>query len=192
MGIRKICTVFILIYMTVFFVGCDDENDSIELPETCAVQESESEELSDKIYVYVTGEVESEGVYCIDNNARLYQVIEQAGGFTKKAAKNSLNLAETVYDGQKIQVLSKHQYKRENNISDKSIGADDLDDGLLDINEASVEELMKLPGIGNTKAKAIADYRDKNGKFSKVEDIKKVSGIGEATFKNIESMITVH
>ena len=118
-----------------------------------------------------------------------------AGGLTKKAKQDLLNLAETVIDGQKIHVMSKKEYKRQNSVDDedtKDGSSNDGSDDLVNINTASESQLTKLPGIGPSKAAAIVAYREENGMFSSVENIKNVSGIGDATFSNIESMITVN
>lgn len=192
MRIRKIYTILMVISLTLFLVACDSDNKDIELSTKRTEDEYTDESSENGIYIHISGEVEREGVYCVDNGTRLYQVIDKAGGFTKKAERDYLNLAETVYDGQKIQVLSKKEYKKQQDVTKESLKASDSDTGLLDINTATVEQFTELPGIGTAKATAIISYRDENGKFSSKEDIKKVSGIGDAIFANIESMITVN
>ena len=194
MRIRKIYTILIVILLTLFLTACDSNNEEIDLELSTKKTEAEisDKSLENGIYIQIIGEIESEGVYCVDNGTRLYQVIEKAGGFTKKAERDYLNLAETVYDGQKIQVLSKKEYKKQKDVTKESIIASDSDADLLNINTATVEQFTELPGIGTAKATAIVSYRDENGKFSSKEDIKNVSGIGDAIFANIESMITVN
>lgn len=192
MGTGKIYTILIVIMLTMFLTGCDSENEDIDL----STKESEYEYIetavTQQIYIHISGEVEREGVYCVDSGTRLYHVIDKAGGFTKKAEKDCLNLAETVYDGQKIQVLSKKEYREHKEVTKESSNVSDSAAGLVNINVATVEQLTKLPGIGAAKATAIISYRDENGTFSSIEDIKNVSGIGDAIFANIESMITVN
>ena len=188
-----------LIIVTVFLTGCGGAK-SIELTtggiiETGQTSRSETEV---RMFVYVSGCVKKPGVYCVDEGARLYHVIEMAGGMTGKARKDYLDLAETVHDGQSIRILSKSQYKKRCNESDRNEAteAENSDQGAsvskININTADERQLQTLPGIGNSKAQAILKYRNETGEFSSIEDIKKVSGIGEATYSNIESLITVN
>ena len=132
------------------------------------------------------------------NGDRAYKAIKKAGGLTKNAKKNNINLAETVVDAQNIYVMSKKEYKK--SLSKKSISGEtndslsenqDINSSLININTARESELTKLPGIGNSKAAAIIKYREENGNFSSKEDIKNVSGIGDSTYSNIEDLITV-
>lgn len=184
-------------FVALFLAGCNDNSVSTDLSVSSYEKENDTRGYSGGIYVFVNGEVEKPGVYLVDDDARLYQVIDKAGGMTEKAKKDYLNLAETVHDGQEIKVLSKKQYKKQKRATireetkDTGAGAEDLGSGRVNINTADVEQFTVLPGIGNTKAAAIIAYREENGNFSSIEDIKNVSGIGEATFNNIESMITV-
>ena len=163
-----------------FFVGCGKDN-SVQL----------SGESSN-------GQVKYPGVYKLKNGDRAYKAIKKAGGLTKNAKKNNINLAETVVDAQNIYVMSKKEYKK--SLSKKSISGEtndslsenqDTNSSLININTASESELTKLPGIGNSKAAAIIEYREENGNFSSKEDIKNVSGIGDSTYSNIEDLITV-
>lgn len=137
-------------------------------------------------------------MYKLKNGDRAYKAIKKAGGLTKNAKKNNINLAETVVDAQNIYVMSKKEYKK--SLSKKSISGEtndslsenqDTNSSLININTASESELTKLPGIGNSKAAAIIEYREENGNFSSKEDIKNVSGIGDSTYSNIEDLITV-
>lgn len=186
-----------------FFVGCGKGN-SVQLSGESSnesVLESGSkkqETKNDNIYVYVNGQVKYPGVYKLKNGDRAYKAIKKAGGLTKNAKKNNINLAETVVDAQNIYVMSKKEYKK--SLSKKSISGEtndslsenqDTNSSLININTASESELTKLPGIGNSKAAAIIKYREENGNFSSKEDIKNVSGIGDSTYSNIEDLITV-
>ncbi len=104
-----------------------------------------------------------------------------------------MNQAEPVSDGQAIHVLSKKEYraseKKQQDGSDVSGTGDGS--GAVNINSATEQELTTLPGIGTTKAKAIIEYRETNGRFTKKEDLKNVSGIGDGTYSKLESMIAV-
>lgn len=175
----------------IILTACDDSKEIMINEET--IEEShEYTENKNHIYVYLSGEVESPGVYKLENEARLYQAIELAGGMTKNAQKEYLNLAETVYDGQQIHILSKKEYKKSQEQDTDIVQNTDSDNALININTATPEELQSLSGVGETRAKAIIEYREKNGKFQTIEDIKNVSGIGDSTFENIQNDITVN
>lgn len=181
--------------ISLVFMGCGSESKKISLDDSKTTK-SVSETNSDgDIFVHVVGEVNSPGIVKVPNGTRLYNVIEKAGGMTKNAQTDYLNLADTVKDGQQIKVISKKEYKKLKKKSQKESqnesqsGSDKS--GLININTATAEDLQTLSGIGEVRAKAIVEYRTQNGNFSKIEDIKNVSGIGDATFSNIKSMITV-
>lgn len=185
--------------LSVGLMGCDGVREATEIsavqtgtPDEKNGQQTELQTRQSKIFVHIAGAVKSPGVYELDENARLYQLVEIAGGMTKKAQKDSVNLAEKLTDGQMVLILTKNEYQKQRADPEGKAEQSSQTNGLLDINLATVEELMGLSGIGETKAKAIIAYRDENGAFQTIEDIKKVSGIGEATFNNIKSEITVH
>lgn len=189
--IKNVSIVVLMIGAGIILTGCDDSKEIMINEET--IEEShEYTENKNHIYVYLSGEVESPGVYKLENEARLYQAIELAGGMTKNAQKEYLNLAETVYDGQQIHILSKKEYKKSQEQDTDIVQNTDSDNALININTATPEELQSLSGIGETRAKAIIEYREKNGKFQTIEDIKNVSGIGDSTFENIQNDITVN
>lgn len=181
----------LIICAGIILTGCDDSS-KIMINEETVEESYEYTENKNQIYVYLSGEVESPGVYELENEARLYQAIELAGGMTKNAQKEYLNLAETVYDGQQIHIMSKKEYKNTQEQKTDIVQNIDSDNALIDINSATPEELQSLSGIGETRAKAIIEYRQKNGKFQTIEDIKNVSGIGDSTFENIQNDITVN
>ena len=111
---------------------------------------------------------------------------------TKAAKKDYINQAETVADSHNINIITKKQYKKlisneKNQNNDNKTGS-----GKININSADVAELTGLSGIGEAKAKAIIQYRNENGNFTNIEDIKKVSGIGDALFKKISNEITAN
>lgn len=176
---------------TLLLCGCKNSSE-VDVTDLNSVTSGRERVTAGGVYVYVTGQVKNPGVYEVSKGARLYQVIEKAGGLTGKAQKGYLNLAETVVDGQQVQVLSKKQYKK---IKQGSIQSEEemspSKDGAININRATAEELTNLAGIGDSKANAIVKYRQKNGSFSSIEEIKNVTGIGDATFENIKEQITV-
>lgn len=135
------------------------------------------------IYVDVKGQVKNPGVYKVETNTRLYQVIHLAGGFTNEANTLLINLSVTLHDEDIIYIPH-----IDDDITSIPIDLNPSDD-LLDINRASLEQLQTLPGIGPTTAQNIIDYRNEVGYFETIEDIKNVSGIGESTFNNIKDLI---
>lgn len=167
-----------------------------------SVKESEDESLQDEeaIIVHVIGAVKNEGIVKVKENARINDVIEAAGGLTEDADLNNVNLAYVVEDGQKIYIPSiSDNIDKENMENMVSQGAgvgitgevSESESGLININTAGQEKLQELPGIGSSTALKIVTYRSENGKFKDIEDIKNVSGIGEAKYEQIKLHICV-
>lgn len=121
------------------------------------------------------------------NGDRIDDAIRAAGGLTVDADKSKINLAIKLTDEMKIHIYKKGESHSE---SINSLNNSNSNNKLVNINTASKEELCKLPGIGENKAKLIIEYREKH-KFTKIEDITKVSGIGKKTFEKIKNDITV-
>ena len=141
----------------------------------------------EKIFVDVKGAVKHPGVFETTKDKRVKDLIEEAGGLLDDADTATLNLSQKVKDQMVIYVL-KHGEKPKQ-ISDGSTSSTNGD--VININTANKEQLMKISGVGKTKAEAIISYREKNGDFKKKEDITKVHGIGKATFEKIKDKIEV-
>ncbi len=145
--------------------------------------------------VHVAGAVVRPGVYTLDKNGRVEDAVEAAGGFVAEADKNALNLAARLEDGQRLDIPFVAGYEPEEEegfvVVSEGTPSPQAGEGLININTASLEELDTLPGIGPTIAQRIIDYRTANGPFATIEDILNVSGIGSATFAEIEDLITV-
>lgn len=137
------------------------------------------------VYVYVCGEVKVPGVYELSEGSRIADAVEAAGGMTEQAAKTYLNLAERVKDGQKIEVLSVSEAEEQ-----KRADAQQRN-GQINLNQASVQELMTLTGIGEAKAKDILLYREQHGSFSSIEELMEIPGIKSGVFQKIKDQITV-
>ena len=138
------------------------------------------------VMVHICGCVVVPGVYEVPEGSRVYEVIEQAGGFLPEAAQSYLNLAQIVSDGQKLVVPSVDEVAPDR----YGLSAEDAGDGLININTADKGRLMTLPGIGEARAEAIIAWREKNGRFQTPEDIMQVSGIKEAAYEKIKGLIT--
>ena len=151
-----------------------------------------------KRFVYICGAVNVPGVYEVEQNARLYEVVEAAGGLREDAAEESVNQARQIEDGEMIRILTQEAAAQagdeeagegaENDV--KAETANDSD-GRIDLNLATVAELMTLPGIGQAKADSIVRYREKNGAFSSIEEIKQVEGVKEGVYNRIKDNIKV-
>ena len=140
----------------------------------------------ESVVVYVTGAVLHPGVYEVGGNMRVSDAIEAAGGFKNNAAADYLNLAAQLSDGEKITVPTKKEAKALNK-------DDDSDEShLVNINTAAKEELMTLPGIGESKADAIIAYRQENGGYRNIEELMQISGIKEGVYSKISEYITVN
>ena len=147
--------------------------------------ELELNSRENKIAVYITGEVVNPGVYYIDENLRLDDLIKECGGLTSQADLSEINLAEKLNDSDKIEIPKIIVEQEEDEIIETN-----ENDGLININKASKEELKTLNGIGDTLADNIIEYR-KNNKFNTIDDILEVNGIGESKFENIKEYICV-
>ena len=145
--------------------------------------------LDSKIIVDIKGEVNSPSTYEVSSDDRVFDVIKFAGGLTENADVTGINLSEKVFDEMVIIIPSKNISV--DNSSDEVIKNQVKKDSKISINTASIEELMTLDGIGKAKAKNIVDYRNKNGKFKSIEEIKNVSGIGETLFEKIKNTIKI-
>ena len=159
--------------------------------------DAEKEDISIPIYVDISGCINNPGVYEVEEGTRVFQLIERAGGLTQSADIEDINRAEEVYDGQKLVIASLEEggYGNEgasgSSYRDSSQG--DMTDsrGRININRASSGELQNIPGVGPATAEKIIEYRENNGFFKSIEDIKKVSGIGDKTFESMKEYITV-
>ena len=145
--------------------------------------------------VHISGEINKPGVYEINDDYRLEDLVNDAGGLTDNADINKINLALKLEDQMRIiipNINDKDNDNNENNITKQLITpVDEKDNKKVNINTADQNELMTLPNIGEKRADAIIEYRQKN-KFNKIEDIKNVSGIGDKYFEAMKDMIVVN
>lgn len=157
------------------------------------------------VWVHVCGCVRTPGLYSLPEGSRVWNAIEAAGGFSETAAADWLNLAQPIEDGMKIEVpdLEKAKQREEQGLtaeltgtgSKGALGAgrerDPVSTAKVNLNTASLEELMTLKGIGRSRAEDIIHYREAFGRFQSIEDIMNVSGIKNAAFEKIKDSITV-
>lgn len=163
-------------------------------------EKKETKEEIENIIVHVSGCVNKEGIVELPINSRVIDAINYAGGVKENADLSEINLASILEDGIKIYIPSL-QEKTENalnqnnelNISSKineNISSNSTQK--ININTATQEQLDTLPGIGQSTALKIIEYRKENGKFKKIKDIKQVKGIGEAKFNKLKDLITCY
>lgn len=168
-----------------------DDSDSEELEETSVVQ------AGPRIAIHVDGAVKTPGLYSLQgkngDDLRINDVVEAAGGLTADADVSNINLASKVEDGQKVHIPEVGEAVAADNATTSSPagGAGSAQTGLVNINSADEIMLQTLSGIGEATAKAIVEDRTKNGPFISIEDLMRVSGIGEKKFEKIKSHICI-
>lgn len=189
----------LVFYQTTQIQKMDDSKEDTQFfqeeAQTSQVSESSLHETTqaavETIAVYLCGEVCKPGVYVLQAGSRLYQAVEEAGGLTANARAEAVNLARILVDSEQIYIPNISESIDQIENETQNVISSALSDGLLNINQASESDLMQLPGIGQVKAAAIVTYRNSNGPFSSIEEIKNVPGIKEAAFEKIKGMITV-
>lgn len=197
----------------IYSLNNEEENLNIALEDSPVKIENTEEETNESIYVEVKGAVQNPGVYAMNEQDLINDAINLAGGFLDNAYTDNINLSKKVTDELVIFVYTEKEYQNNtysnttssNNdyqidnalknkvsiITSDSTNSDTETSNLININLASITELMTLPGIGETKANNIISYREENGFFKAIEEIKNVSGIGDATFDQFKALITV-
>ncbi len=152
------------------------------------------------VTVHVCGAVVQEGVYSLLEGSRLADAVELAGGFSPEADRVYHNLAKKLVDGQRIYVPTKEETKEESPLWRNEAEGTEFNGGTqipekipkkLNLNTAGKDELMTLPGIGETKAEQILKYRNKVGAFQSVEELTNVSGIGPGLLEQVKELISV-
>lgn len=149
------------------------------------------------LLIHVSGAVNLPGVYALPLGARVMDALEQAGGFRTDANQEALNLAAPLQDGERLTIPVKPTPQptasaaSPNESSSSPAVEPPAPTGLIDINNATQEELESLPGIGPVTAQKIIAYRQEHGPFFSIEAIQKVSGIGPVTFEKIKPLITI-
>lgn len=174
----------------------DNEVSLLETDDDLLIENDSNDQIAnenDQIKVHISGQINREGVYEVKDGDRLDDLIKQAGGLSPDADSKSLNLAMKLEDQMKIYIPSEGEIlNQENENTDQIVTKPDStsEDGKININTASKEELMTLPNIGDKRAQAIIDYRESK-KFETIEEIKNVTGIGEKFYQAMVELITV-
>ena len=155
--------------------------------------DSQQENEDSVICVFVCGAVNCEGVYELPIRSRVIDAVEAAGGYSDDADRTYVNQAEYVYDTQRIEIPTQEegQLLREYDFSESEADDGSQNDGRIDLNTADKQDLMTLPGIGESKADRILEYRQIHGRFSSTEELMNVSGIGNGVYEKIKDYIKV-
>lgn len=189
--LATLVTVFVLV---IYFSQSNNEQaDAWEENESAFQQATEDSEKTTeetgKIIVDIKGEINKPGVYELEGDARVKEVILEAGGLTKQAEEKQLNLAEKLQDQQMIYIPNKEEAEEMEIDGDKE--AEDNNEDMIDINAADINELQKISGVGPAKAQAIVDYREENGAFESVDELNEISGFGEKTVEKLRDSIKI-
>jgi len=211
-GITILVFSIFIIFITNYFNQTEVVN-----AEPIIEEKKEVEEVEEKIKVEIKGAVNSPGVYELNNDSRVIDIINLAGGLTENADISLINLSKKLTDEMVIIIYTREEIENYNSgkikteyvyievnncpdpINDACIkeyeeeknNNDTAEDKVININKASIDELTTLSGIGESKAKLIIEYREQNGKFKTIEELYNVKGIGESLIEKIKDSITV-
>lgn len=143
------------------------------------------------IIVEIKGEVLKPDVYEMEEGSILRDLIDKAGGLTSESNIDKINRASKLTANQLIVIPNKNDIKNESNNINSVTTSNISEDGVVNINTATKEELQKISGIGEVKANSIIEYREKNGGFKSIDEIKNIGGIGEKTYEKIKEKISI-
>jgi len=205
---KKIIIIIAIIIISgiIFYVYNSNKIDNSTLEDEILVANNSTEktkeentEEKNKIIIHITGAVKIPGIVKLDEGSRIEDAINKAGGLTEDADISRVNLAYVLEDGTKIKIPSNLDVgDLQDDVLSNGSGEGIIEESekttqssSLNINRATEQDLQKLPGIGPSLASKIINYRNENGKFSTVEDIKNVNGIGDSKYENIREYICV-
>lgn len=180
-----------------YFSSSDSSPPQEELIETIQpieeknLSESAEEAVMQQVFVEIKGAVMYPGVYELEQDQRIKDVVQLAGGYTENADTQFINHAQKVQDEMVIYIPIKGEQLEEGTSSLLTLPTETNKEQKININKADVATLATLPGIGPSKAQSILTYREENGQFQTIDDLKNVSGIGDKTFEKLKDAITV-
>ena len=194
-GIISIAVIIFIFLVTSYIVSGKDKlnkNSNQEIfVDTKATEDQEEIQLNDKktdIVVEIKGEIKLPNIYQLKQDSIINDLIEKAGGLTELADTSKINRAEKLTDHQCIVIPNKNDAQAAQISSSQSTGSQSK---LININTATESELDSLPGIGPSRAKDIIKYRETNGGFKSIEEIKNIKGIGQSSFEKLKDLITI-
>ena len=212
---QKIIVISILVFMVIVIIfylyktlgtlntsDFSEENyifeDDVEFKNETSNEIVTESEDTHEILVHISGQVKSEMVVTLPEGSRIKDAVDAAGGLKKEADLTNINLAYILEDGEKIYIPKKGEEIEDSITSSKSVETSSSitssvasKSSKININKATQSELESIPGIGPSTALKIINYREENGKFSSIEDIKNVSGIGEVKYSKMKDYITI-
>lgn len=177
----KIIIIGVMLTVILGLVACNRDEEEVLVLEEAQIEDEIVEKVSTTIFVYVCGAVVNEGVYELPEGSRGYEAIQMAGGFTETAAKTAIDQAAVLQDEMTLYVP---------NYSEVA-ATQSADEGKVNLNLASREELMTLPGVGESKADSIISYREEHNGFKSIEEIMEISGIKEGLYNKIKDDIKI-
>lgn len=212
---------FLFILVLLLFNGCkkrevlltyqeqqENQPTIMDGDKTDPVVDTEEAEEVKSIYIHICGAVVKPGIYELEEGSRIYEAVEAAGGYLPQASRDYLNQAKLLQDEEKIVVYTRTEiesWTKEETLDAPLAGEQDrlqsakeperennkTESSQVNINQADLEELMTLPGIGASRAQLIIDYREVSGPFEKPEDIQNVNGIKEGLYSKLKEFIKV-
>ena len=219
--LKKYIWIIIIVLLVIVFIIFNKDSEEIQLEEEIIKTEEnileEEKIVSEIVKVDIKGAVKNPGVYEVEENSRVSDVIDISGGLTNEADTSVINLSKNVIDEMVIIIYTKDEIEEmkkgstsikyiekecicpklendaciENSIDNIPNNNSSSTDSKISLNNASIDELMTLDGIGEKKAQAIIEYRNKNGGFKSIEEILEVDGIGSATYEKIKDRLTI-
>ncbi len=169
-------------YLETFSTAGETETAADPEPENAEGAEPEEERETDTVYIYVCGEVNAPGVYALPGGSRIFEALSLAGGLTEEADTAVINQAEPVTDGMMIRIPV---------VGETVAEAEEPADGRINLNTATAEQLMTLPGIGSSKAESIIAYREEHGAFKDITELMQIPGIKEGVFSKLKEKVKV-
>ena len=200
--ITLLAVILLVIIYYIWKITQESQEELIQISQETEIEQLQEpiETTATEIIVHIAGAVENDGIQKLPENSRVSDAIDAAGGLTSDANTKNVNLAQKIFDGQKIYIPNITEDEDEIELFEKNNSENDTiettnifssKNGLVNINTATQTELETLPGIGPSTASKIINYRNTNGKFRTIEDIQNVSGVGVSKYAQIEDKITV-
>lgn len=186
-----------------------DANEPIIEKEELNEEEPIKNETEKNLIVDIKGAVQNPNVYEVKEGTRIFELIELAGGLSKSAYTKNINLSKKVTDEMVVYIFTEEEFQKKITCPSKNETSTEITKEILDhesiilegeiteekdkinLNKANLEQLLKVPGIGETKAKSIIEYRNQNGEFHSVEELKEISGIKDGTYEKIKDYFTI-
>ena len=173
-----------------------DQFEEVVLTDTTDLIAETEKENNDavKMYVDIKGAVKLPGMYEVTSDMRVLNVIDMAGGLKETADDSQVNFSQRIEDQMVIYIPIEGEELSETVIAGTNSNTANIskdEDGKINLNQATKEELMTLSGVGEKKAEKIIEYREENGSFKTIEDLKNVNGFGEKSFESLEKYISI-